>query len=136
MTNRFCPNCGAHGPGRFCSSCGEPQHAELHPQAGAGPSTAPLGPTVSNSLKWQARVERALSIRLMFISIFCASIVGALAGALWEPLTAPVVVVTWLVAWLGAVLNDEQMAKCDVCRKRVKFGATTCHHCGYSRATA
>ena len=32
-----------------------------------------------------------------------------------------------------AVFNDEQMIRCDQCGKRVKLGASTCHHCGYAR---
>jgi hypothetical protein len=88
---------------------------------------------VSKADLWTARIERATSFRLLLICLFLAGLSGALAGAIWDPLSAPVAVVVGFGGWIGAVCNDEQMAKCDACRKRVKFGATACHHCGYSR---
>jgi hypothetical protein len=30
----------------------------------------------------------------------------------------------------GVVFNDAQVLRCPNCRKRIKLGADTCHHCG------
>jgi type IV secretory pathway TrbD component len=100
---------------------------------GAAYPSAPALAQVSKTDLWMARIERATSIRLLFMCIILATLCGALAGAIWEPISSPVAVIVGIGGWLAAVCNDEQMAKCDVCRKRVKFGATACHHCGYSR---
>jgi hypothetical protein len=140
VSNRFCHECGTPDPGRFCPACGSPQRGDAAGSnefefAASTHSVAPERAGVSGFDLWGARIERALSIRLGCLSLFAALIAGTGAGLLWEPLAVPVMIIVGALCWLGAVLNDEQMAKCDACRKRVKFGAMVCHHCGYSRTS-
>lgn len=134
MTNRFCTDCGAESPGRFCGACGSAQGTERATSLlGAA---LPITPQVRELGKleiWGARVERCFSIRLWLASLFAGALLGTLAGAAWDPLSMPVTIGVFLVAFIGTLVNDEQMMKCDACRKRVKLGATACHHCGYSR---
>lgn len=137
---KFCSECGAADPGRFCSSCGY-EHGVLNapsapPVAGLVGAAHPITPEVQEISGWElwsARIDRALSFRVGCMTLLLGVIAGALVGALWEPLAMPVTILVWVVSWLGVVMNDEQMAKCDACMKRVKLGATACHHCGYSR---
>lgn len=77
-------------------------------------------------------LARALSIRVIVISLVSGIGIGVLAGMIWPAATMPVVWGSAALVYLGIVVNDEQMVKCAACRKRVKIGATTCHHCGYS----
>lgn len=105
-----------------------PPDASSHLRTGAA--------SVSGYRLWSARIDKALSFRLGCLSLLVAALAGALVGSVWEPLTVPVMIVVGVAAWLSAVCNDEQMAKCDACFKRVKYGAVACHHCGYTRNIA
>jgi predicted amidophosphoribosyltransferase len=131
---KFCPECGAAEPGRFCRECGH--ELASAPLSGVLGSAQPITPTVrpvSRADLWTGRIERALSVRVGCGALFTAALLGALASYIWEPLAVPIAAVAFVILWLAAVANDEQMAKCDACRKRVKLGASACHHCGYSR---
>lgn len=59
--------------------------------------------------------------------------VGVLVGLVRPSATMPVVWIAAAAAYVVAILNDGQMIHCAACRKRVKLGATTCHHCGYQQ---
>lgn len=81
---------------------------------------------------WGGRVARALSLRVIVVSLVGGVGIGVLVGLAWSQATIPAM---WLSAaglYGMAVMNDGQMIHCAACRKRVKLGATTCHHCGYS----
>jgi hypothetical protein len=54
----------------------------------------------------------------------------ALAAALWPPLG----VVAFVGVYVLAFLNTGAVYACPSCRKRVKVGATHCHHCGQAVA--
>jgi hypothetical protein len=76
-------------------------------------------------------IARALSIRVIFLSLICGASTGVLVGLAWAPATMPVM---WVVAagvYVMAILNTSQMIHCAACGKRVKLGAVRCHHCGY-----
>ncbi len=78
-------------------------------------------------------IARALSIRVIALSLVVGVCAGVLLQLVWPGV--PLMPVVWLVAaacYVMAVLNDEQMIRCPRCMKRVKMGADTCHHCGYS----
>lgn len=79
-------------------------------------------------------ISRALSIRVIFLSLVGGVVGGVLVTSIAP--AVPTMPVVWIVAglvYVVAVMNDEQMVKCDACSKRVKMGASTCHHCGYTR---
>jgi hypothetical protein len=83
---------------------------------------------------WGGRIRRALSIRVVFLCLVGGGGCGVLVGTKWPGAEMPVVWTSAALLYLVAVFNDGQMVACDACRKRVKIGATTCSHCGYSRA--
>ena len=73
------------------------------------------------------RLARALSFRGIFLSL----VVGVCVTAFFNASST----VMWLVSgavYLMFVFNDDQVLKCPACLKRVKLGASTCHHCGYT----
>ena len=78
---------------------------------------------------WAARFARILSIRVIVGATVGSLIFAALLGALWKPLTYSFFLILPL-SLLGWFFNDDQELKCPYCRKLVKLGATTCHHCG------
>ena len=71
------------------------------------------------------------------IRIVGVAIVGAVIGGF---LTGGSQVGIWAGLILGGagailpLLNGTSALKCPYCRKRVKLGATVCHHCGRSVA--
>lgn len=69
------------------------------------------------------------SFRLMLAAAILGVIVAVVLNLLWAPLAYLGVPVA-LLAWIGAAMNPETTLYCAHCRKRVKAGATTCHHCG------
>jgi hypothetical protein len=81
---------------------------------------------------WWGRLGRAASVRVGCASLFAAAVVAAGVGYVWEAAAAPVGVAVFVVCWLGAIFNDAQALNCPRCRKMVKLGADTCHHCGAS----
>ena len=83
---------------------------------------------------WGGRLQRALSFRVIVVCLVGGVGVGVLVGMKWPGATIPTMWVTAGVLYLIAVMNDDQMTRCDACSKRVKLGASTCHHCGFSRA--
>jgi hypothetical protein len=81
---------------------------------------------------WGGRLARALSVRVIVLALVGGVGVGVLVGMKWPDATMPAVWTTAGVLYIIAIFNDGQMIKCAACGKRVKLGATTCHHCGYS----
>ena len=89
---------------------------------------------MSDLQTWGGRIGRAFSLRVVLSSLFTGLLAGVVVGLVWP---AAQMVVMWSAAaicYVGFVVADGQMTKCDACRKRVKLGASTCHHCGYRRA--
>ena len=78
------------------------------------------------------RIARALSIRVVILSLVAGVGAGVLIGLAWPAATMPVVWTVAAACYLLAIFNDAQMIRCPACRKRVKMGADTCHHCGYT----
>jgi hypothetical protein len=52
-------------------------------------------------------------------------------GAVWKPLgyVAGILLLVLCLAWL---VSPENVLYCPYCKKRVKVGASACHHCGRS----
>jgi hypothetical protein len=79
-----------------------------------------------------------LSTRTMFLAVFVAAVPFALLDFLLSKVGLASVgnVVTWLVIpvailiWIVIAADPAQVAACPYCHKRVKLGASTCHHCG------
>ena len=72
----------------------------------------------------------AFSFRLILLGAVAGVVVGApIGGLVWAPLFWIVGIPVFLVVWLG-LANGPIATSCPYCRKRVKLGATVCHHCG------
>jgi hypothetical protein len=95
-----------------------------------GSSTGPPRTDRMLGSPWWGRIGRAFSIRIGCLSLLMGVFLGALAGMIWEPLVTPVAIVVIVLCWVGAVFNDDQALTCPRCKKMVKLGADTCHHCG------
>lgn len=129
--DRFCRECGLEfGDAKFCPGCGTNRAAEfqpaptLNPPAPAIPAYRPPGQV------WGQRLQRVFSIRIILLGAMLAGVAGYLASLLWEPLAAVVVWPVFIGFMLLAMFNDENVIYCPHCRKRVKIGAASCHHCG------
>jgi hypothetical protein len=109
------------------------QPAQVAPEEQPSSWSVPEPEPLTTWQVWSGRIERGLSIRVVCLAILAGFFAGFAASFISEALVAPAIVIVMVGAWLAAVLNDEQMMRCDACLKRVKMGATTCHHCGYSR---
>jgi hypothetical protein len=72
------------------------------------------------------------SLRVWFGAIFVGLIAAILPALLWPPLgtVAFILGAGWTIYFQVAHGNP---LYCPACKKRVKIGATACHHCG--RAT-
>lgn len=86
-------------------------------------------PAVRDTVQRMRYVERALSFRILFGCAFVAIVAGVIASLLWTPL-AYLAIPVFLVVWGLAIVNDDNVLRCPYCAKRVKLGASTCHHCG------
>lgn len=129
MSTTRCHACGEslYFEARFCSACG----TNVRAATGPGFSTRRGSPSEGKSAAqiWMGRIGRLLSIRIWIGSLFGCLIISVILGMIWEPLTWTFFVL-WpasLFAWFFA---DDQELTCPWCRKLVKLGATTCHHCG------
>lgn len=78
---------------------------------------------------WAARAARAASIRVLAGSFLASLIVATVLSLIWHPLLYSFFVI-WPLAWLGNVADDTKAVVCPHCGKRVKYGYSTCHHCG------
>lgn len=81
-------------------------------------------------IDWRAVDWRKVaSVRVWIGAAIPAVIVGALLGEVWRPL-----VYLWIplfaVLWLILVIDPTHVLYCPHCSKRVKAGASACHHCG------
>jgi uncharacterized membrane protein len=87
-------------------------------------------PTQPASVLWGQRLQRLVSFRIGCLAAIVALIVAAIASAVWRPLVGPVFFLVFAAVMVLAMFNDRNILYCPYCRKRVKMGATTCHHCG------
>lgn len=82
-------------------------------------------PRLLRDLQWR----NLFSFRVWLAAFFAAAILGALVAQLSEPLGQGTAILT-LIICVFAALTPEHVLYCPHCRKRVKAGADTCHHCG------
>ena len=68
---------------------------------------------------------RSRMIRLALFVLFGAAILAALAGVSIWVFLIPIAALA-VIAYTAGGLR----LRCPACRKRVKLGATACHHCG------
>jgi hypothetical protein len=55
----------------------------------------------------------------------------AVLGSLISPVVGTILFfVVFFPVWILGAANPENVLYCPYCRKRVKIGATSCHHCG------
>jgi hypothetical protein len=69
------------------------------------------------------------SFRILIAALVIAGIPAALAAAIWPPLGTAVLLGIFGVIYYNVLFNPRFQAYCPHCRKRVKLGADTCHHC-------
>jgi hypothetical protein len=118
----------------------ESQGPQSPPKPSQGPQSPPKEsppgeqPTLTDILLLRVTTparffENLLSFRLGCASIVIAALVGAgltaIGGEGLSWLALPVLILVW---WFGAA-NPGTVLYCPYCRKRVKAGANTCHHC-------
>lgn len=99
-----------------------------------GTSSIPLQPPDFNAAQvsgapWGQRLQRLGSIRVGCVSLFVALGAAFVSSLVWEPLAGIVFLIVFLLMMIAAVFNDDNILYCPHCRKRVKMGANTCHHC-------
>ena len=70
-------------------------------------------------------------------SAMLLALIPAVIGSLITPVLGTVLFfVVFVPVWIIGAANPGNVLYCPYCRKRVKVGATTCHHCGRSVAGA
>jgi hypothetical protein len=69
------------------------------------------------------------SLRVWFGAVFVGLLAAILPALLWPPLgtVAFVLAFGWVMYFQ---VTQGTPLRCPFCRKRVKIGATACHHCG------
>lgn len=77
------------------------------------------------SIRWTNIFHARFWIGIAMAGFICAVVFGLI----WDPLTYPAFFIGMALSAL-ALLSDETVYTCPHCRKRVKTGASTCHHCG------
>ena len=78
----------------------------------------------------EAVLQRAFSFRLIGGALLLALLVGAFVAAASPTVGAIITIVLFLATYGVGVLNPVNVLYCPHCRKRVKAGASVCHHCG------
>lgn len=107
--------------------------AAIPPREGDPPEVAEEAPAEPEiawgqlllSLQWR----NLFSMRVWFGAMLLGAIPGALVAQLWNPLGVVVAMLLIAVAILASLMPDHVLY-CPHCKKRVKAGADTCHHCG------
>ena len=73
-------------------------------------------------------------IRVIFMAMLSAALLASavhLPGLVW-----PLFIGILVMYVVGRLAGTTGPLKCPYCRKRVKLGATTCHHCGRDTVVA
>lgn len=80
---------------------------------------------------WDVLVKLA-SIRLMVVALIIGVIVAIPLVLVGAPdwLVGPVWIGVAVIVWLLGALNPYNVLYCPASRKRLKGGASACHHCG------
>jgi hypothetical protein len=78
---------------------------------------------------------KIFSLRILVGAFVLGAIAAAILGAIWGPL-AYLAVPVGLLAWGGLVTDPAVAVRCPHCHKRMKLGATVCHHCGRDAVAA
>jgi len=93
-------------------------------------ATAWLAGYWQNRAPWSQIIANLFSLRLFYVCAASSLTIGAvLAVLIWEPL-AYLAIPLFFVLWLGLSISPTTVAYCPYCSKRVKLGASACHHCG------
>lgn len=79
-------------------------------------------------------LHKLLSLRVWGVCAITAGLPAFLLGQLWQPLFLITFWPLFALALIGYALSPATAAKCPYCLKRVKLGATVCHHCSRSVA--
>ena len=75
-------------------------------------------------------LDKLFSFRVWALCAFLAGFPALLAREASETLFLPVFWIGFVVILVAYAWAPWTTAVCPWCRKRVKLGATTCHHCG------
>lgn len=81
---------------------------------------------VVRAINWQT----LFSFRFLFGNLIIAALIAILPSLLWAPLGAVVFFGAFAVLVVVGATNPELVLYCPHCKKRVKAGASACHHCG------
>ncbi len=73
--------------------------------------------------------ESALSFRILFLALLVAVIPAGLVALVSSPASSVVLFVVFGAVWWQLATTTNPLY-CPHCRKRVKMGASACHHCG------
>ncbi len=89
---------------------------------------------VLSSVSWRTLLSLRVALLAALVSVIPFALlyfvldqvglrgVGAALMWLWIPAV--------IIVWIAIAADPSQVAVCQHCRKRVKLGASTCHHCG------
>lgn len=81
---------------------------------------------IARAINWQT----LFSFRFLFGNLIVAAVIAILPSLLWPPLGAVVFFGAFAVLVIVGAMNPELVLYCPYCKKRVKAGASACHHCG------
>lgn len=90
----------------------------------------------ANAARATGRFLRAInwrtltSFRFLFGNFIIAAILAAVASLVSPILGTVVLIAVFGLLVVGGAMNPNLVLYCPYCKKRVKMGATTCHHCG------
>lgn len=79
--------------------------------------------------EWGRRLDRAMRARVMFSSLAVALLAGVVVNSFWVAGAVPALIGVGVLVYGFQVLDDDLVLACPYCRKRVKAGASVCHHC-------
>lgn len=83
---------------------------------------------VRHESKWEF-AKKLMSLRLMAGAMTLGLLTAIPLALIWDPLAWLGLLVAVAVWWLAAA-TPGYVLYCPHCRKRVKAGASVCHHCG------
>lgn len=75
-------------------------------------------------------VRNLSSTRNIMAAFVVAALLAAIPLWIWQPLGIGVFLIVFVIALVGAAADPSRSLYCPSCSKRVKIGASTCHHCG------
>jgi Flp pilus assembly protein TadB len=81
---------------------------------------------VVRAINWQT----LFSFRFLLGNLLIAAVIAILPSLLWPVLGSVVFFAAFAVLVVVGATNPELVLYCPHCKKRVKAGASACHHCG------